>query len=177
MIKNIMPGILLGAAAMALSACAVERPPTLSHAQPYDGTFNQVELISEKDESGLRQQFLSALTRALSQHSVQVKSGSDFIADFAVSSTSSETGLDPVSGGSETTKLQASEHRRPRWYARCAPDRVRGSLAIFDRATNALVAKSEGHFIACPGDHGQLNELANLLVQSVKSQGALANQE
>lgn len=177
MIKKRRPGVLLGAAAMALSACAVDRAPTLSHAQPYDGAFGQVELISEKDETALRQEFSSALNRALSDHSVEVESGSSLVADFAVSATSIETGLDPVSGESEATKPKAPENRRPRWYNRCAPDRVRGSLAIFDRASNALVAKSEGHFIACPGDRDQLNGLANLLVKSVMNQGALANRE
>ncbi|TRD11940.1 hypothetical protein FGU71_08785 [Erythrobacter insulae] len=165
----------LAAASLAvcgLSACAIEQAPTLTQRPAMPIAITTVDLAQDEDLVGLRSAFARSLSLALAAEKVAPSADSDWIADFAVSSHPAEVSITPIGDGAEGQGPDASHGVKSKWYHKCKPERVRASLAVFERQANRLVAKSEGHFIACPGDRARLNDLATLLVSSVKDKTA-----
>lgn len=160
--------VMLILGTLSVSACAIATPATItsttSSAPITAQAINGVELIGAPDETGLRAALQSELTRALGARGVPEQSGADHIADFAVSERPAATGLLPVS-----EETDAAGHPEPafksRWYDKCKPSRISASLVIYARANGTIATKASGEFLACPGDHSQLDDLADLLVE------------
>lgn len=87
-------------------------------------------------------------------------------AEFAISAQPSDIALsEPAT--QERPGLQASQlSRKPRWWDKCKVEKLRGSIALFNRKSGALAAKSEGEYFACTGDMSGVADLAALLVES-----------
>lgn len=152
------------AMALGLSACAVGTPATITSAQSELSSVSSVELLSEAGEAGLRSQFKSELTNALSQRGVSLSESAGFIADFAVSQRPAEFGLIQITPEAETTEAPEEAHNsKP--FDKCKPNRVNASLVVYSRASGTVQGKSSGEFLACPGDLAQLSDLAQLLVE------------
>lgn len=161
--------------AVPLGGCAIAQPPVVTHSAVAKAAVGDFELAQQPDATGLRGDFALSLATAFSSQGISAKAGSRWVADFAVSSQPASIAVVPVGKESEASDPAKSGGVKAKWYHKCKPERVRGTLAIFDRNANTLAAKSEAHFIACPGDLAELDALASLLVRTATSNVA-ANQ-
>ena len=159
MLKNLV------IAAASLAGCAASREPVITYQMAPQQAVSEVEFVVGEEGDSLRQQFASHLSRALAEDGVAVAPGSRWVADFAVASQPADTTIVPVSQDAADEPPKAN---RPQWLDACRETKVKGTLAIFERATNRLVAKAEGDYRGCPGDRSSLAGLAGLLVRSVK---------
>ena len=149
--------------AMGLSACAVGTPAAITSTKSAPQAVTSVELLAQADEAGLRSQFQSALTGALTQRGVSLDKNAQFIADFAVSQRPAELGLIEIEEEAETIEVP-EEAYKSKPFDQCSPNRVNASLVVYSRSSGEVQGKSSGEFLACPGDLAQLGELARLLV-------------
>lgn len=150
-----------------VAGCAIGVPPQITQQTPYKAGLADIELPKVAEESGLRAQFASVLKDALAANGVSPKQGSRWVADYAIASQPADTSVVAVerATGSE---LPSDQSAKTHWYDKCEPQRVKGSLVVFDRQSNEVVARSEGHFIACPDDQSELGNLARLLVRAIE---------
>nr|WP_298929911.1 hypothetical protein [uncultured Erythrobacter sp.] len=171
---NALVNVACAALAVSLLAgCSIERPSTITHRAALKSPIVDVAFAPNADASGLRSEFSGSLDRAFGLNGVNSESNSRWIADFAVASFPTDVSVVPI--GDEAAGVDPSKTTgiNAKWYHKCQPVQVRGSLAIFDSQTNTLVAKSEGHFVSCPGDLGELDALADLLVRSAMNDTAV----
>lgn len=156
-----MSGVGLGT--LALSACAIATPATITSTSAPALAVVSVEILIEDNEVELRSQFANSLRTSLNARGIATKSGADTIADFAVSERSADVGLQPITDSADSS-APLEPAFKSRWYHKCKPNRVNASLVLYARETGETIAKSSGEFLACPGDHSRLSDLARLLV-------------
>lgn len=159
--------LIFASLAMAsVAGCAIQQAPVVTQSAAIPSAISDIEMAHEADTSGLRSQFSNSLLQAFSSQSVQSKAGSRWVVDFAIASQPAKTSVVPV-GQEDAGVGPSAPGGDAKWYHACKPERVKGTLAVFDREANALAGKSEGHFIACPGDRTEIDKLAMMLVRSV----------
>lgn len=150
-------------ASLTLSGCAVGVPATITSSQPPAGSIATLTLLSESDETKLRQEFAGKIRRALTQRGVGIADDSMFVGDFSIDVRPIALGVDPVTQPDSPSKPEGEEFRS-RWYHECRPNRITGSIVIYSRQSGTALTKSEGEFIACPDDMSQLDDLVRLLL-------------
>lgn len=151
-----------------LSGCAVSTPATLSIAQASEVRTESVRLLGEDDESNLRVRFHSALRNSIKNRSIAVKEDADLIGDFAISARDATIAVQ--SAAQSTDNADALEPGfKPRFYHKCKPDRIQAALVLYSRKSGEIKGRSEGEFLACPGDFSELDDLAELLVDQALS--------
>ncbi|MCK0127647.1 hypothetical protein [Erythrobacter sp. F6033] len=177
-ISNTLPRFAaLSLSALLLAGCAIEQPSSLTHRLALSNAITDVEMTADPEALAMKVGFADALTRAFSEQNISSKTGSRWIADFAVSAQPAQTSVVTVAQEQQGVSPSAGGGVKAKWFHKCKPERVRGSLAVFDRDANELVGKAEGHFIACPGDRAEMDALAALLVRSVTSSAALGTSQ
>ncbi|UAB77658.1 hypothetical protein INR77_12810 [Erythrobacter sp. SCSIO 43205] len=156
-------GLTLALASAGLGACAVSTPAAITDSQNASGTINNLQFVAEEGvQSGLGKQFKSALANALSAQGVTLGGNAGYLADFTVAERPADLALQDVTGDDANASAPASDFK-PRFFHTCKAHRVSASLVIYNKQSGALHSKSEGEYIACPGDTSQLGVLANLL--------------
>ena len=121
--------------------------------------------VGEEAGGTLRSDFELHLKNAFARQGVAIDEGSELVVDFSIASHPASTTVIPIGEKELEAPPQA---RRTRWYHKCAATSVKGSLAVFARDANRVVAKSSGEYVGCPGDREQLGNLAQLLVKAVQ---------
>ncbi len=161
-------GLAIAFLSFCLAACAVATPVTITSVQSAPSAVTSLEFVPQDEGRGIRARFKTELARAFADQGVSVGPDADFLADFAVSERSAELALQNVTSDDANAARPASDYE-PRWFHKCKPARVSASLVIYSKRTGALHSKSEGEFLACPGDTSQLSDLAGLLAKRALS--------
>lgn len=164
--RGVVNALSLLVGALFVSACAVATPATITSTKGATPTIQNVALLTEDEEAGLRRQFLSELQDSLGSRGIALESDAAFVGDFSISERSAGLGLQEIPEDSDdhASAQEPESSFKSRWYSKCTPQRVSASLVIYARSNGAVQAKSSGEFISCPGDLAELSSLANLLV-------------
>lgn len=150
--------------AVQLAGCSIARDPVTTFSSADVSAPQDVEFVVTEEESALRARFAGVLKSSFAERGIADRTGSGRIADFAIASRDAGTTIVAVGQDGNPVPQPAGNDPTAKWYHKCRPTRVKGSLALYDRASNALVGKSEGNYIGCPDDLSKLEALADLLV-------------
>lgn len=146
-----------------LSGCAISQPATLASAQASGTELQSVYLLSDDEDNALRSRLDAALRSAMGDRSTAVEEGADLIGDFGISARDATLAVQSIADTNEGADSLEMRFRN-RFYHSCRPDRIRATLVLYARESGEMRGRAEGEFLACPGDFGELNNLAQLLV-------------
>lgn len=155
------------ALAIAATGCAVYSPPVITARTDGPIEAGPVELISAEDDSGLRASFAAALRRSLSASATGAKEGPALVADYAIAARQSGTAVAGIPADQEIPVKSAA--RKKGWLDRCNATRLRASLAVFQKASGALVYRGEAETDFCKGKELAVDALAQLLVSDMQA--------
>lgn len=160
---------MLAALIAIMPACTVNPAPAVTLIQPLAVPADRVAFVDydgAEAGSAQRARFSSELKSALTKNRVVLAEGSPLIAEYTLSAQPSDLALSEpaITTGTGNSKSQLS--RKARWWDKCKVEKIRGSLALFDRASGVLSAKSEAEYFACAGDLTGLADLADMLVRA-----------
>lgn len=161
--------MMISALAVAASACAVNPTPVVTGAMPLSAPAGRVAFQEQQPgeaETAQRRHFAGELKAAFSRYGTVLAQDGDLIAEFAISAQPSDLGLSEPSTATAPGHPKSQLSRKSRWWDKCKVEKIRANLALFDRASGALKAKSEAEYFACTGDQSMLDEFADLLVKA-----------
>ncbi|WFL77067.1 hypothetical protein P7228_13880 [Altererythrobacter arenosus] len=161
------PGILglAGAMAASLASCAINDPLALDRAG-VPQNLETIELVASEDDGALRSQFREAVVDAFGRRGIGIAEGSKAVADLAISLRSAETAIIPgaQSQTQESTGPIKSDGREGKWFESCDGERLRATLAVFDRSSGALNYRGSVQSDQCRGKPVPVAVLAERLV-------------
>ena len=161
--------MLIPALAVAASACAVNPTPVVTGAMPLSAPAGRVAFQEQQlgeSETAQRLHFAGELKAAFARHGTVLAQDGALIAEFAISAQPSDLALSEPATATAPGGPKSQLSRKSRWWDTCKVEKIRGNLALFDRASGALKAKSEAEYLACNGDHSMLDDFADLLVKT-----------
>lgn len=155
----------LSALSLLVSACAVSGPvsikPTIVNLQ----TADSIEFPTTGDAGTLRSQWGAALNNAFSAKAIGVVDGAPFLADFALSLRSAESGVAVVTDDIAEIDWQSAP-RSKRLLDKCEAQKLRGTLVIFRRSDGEIVYRGESEANACAFGSDDITRMAAELVES-----------
>ncbi len=160
---------MLAASIAIVPACTVNPAPAVTLIQPLAVPADRVAFVDyDGSEAGSAQRahFSSELKAALTKNRVVLAEDGALIAEYTLSAQPSDLALSEPAITTGTGNSNGQLSRKPRWWDKCKVEKIRGSLALFDRASGALSAKSEAEYFACAGDLTGLSGLADMLVRA-----------
>ncbi|MEL7190190.1 MAG: hypothetical protein AAGK17_11605 [Pseudomonadota bacterium] len=156
-----------------LAGCSVTTPPVLRSDIGVARDFAQIDLLEPEQEQVQRLELHNSVSVALQSHGIAVLDdpNSDTVGEVAIADSPGTVGLYAGEAG------KSDENARPiaqiydsRWYESCETSRMKASLAVFDRATGALIKRSEVESITCVGDALPTDQIAELLTRELISE-------
>lgn len=159
------PRVLALPALLLVAGCAVATPVAISASRGPAPGLARLAVMPVEAGQAEKADFAARLVEALGKRGVAAADDAPVLADLALASapadvdlllqTSAEAGASPGPLGTA---------RASRWYDRCAARRTRASLALYDRASGALIAKSDAETVTCAADPAPLAALADAVV-------------
>lgn len=161
------------AAALFLAAstagCAVYSPPTITARTGAVASGSSVQLVADDATAGLRTDFAASLGKALAQNRFQMDDEGTLVADYAIATRDADTSLSGEGAADPATPQLQSGARDSHWLDKCNADRLRATLAMFDRASGTMVYRGEAETDICRGAGFAIDALAELLVEDMLS--------
>ncbi len=155
-------GLLVGCA-LALSACAVAVPLTITSTD-YGAAARPGQIAIAAPDSGdqtLKARFAAALIDAFARQGLQSADTAPLLADYAVSVGSAEMG---VRGPSAEPDDWITPPRKPRRFDKCKPKVLRGTLLLLNKTDGSVAYRGQGTATDCEFDDASLRVLADRLV-------------
>ena len=148
---------------LAISACAIRTPGSLSSSDVTVGSVSAIEFPAIDATDTLRARWAFALTSSFAKESVSRSPEAPFIADFALSIRPAVTGI-AITGEETATIDWQSRPRKVNPFDKCKAQRARGTLAVFRRSDGIMIYRGEVEADSCDFDDSSLSNLADRLV-------------
>lgn len=170
MLEKVKRCVFAGSIAFGLVGCAVAEAPMITSSAGSVGDMKTVSVIEGDAEQLGRMEFANELGAAFQQRGIARAENGDYIADFSVGAVGGQVWVALDEGKEkDAAPLSLATETKSSIFDKCEKQRVRASLALFERASGELVGKNDAQAIICAGAELPMKELAELLVSDVLS--------